>query len=166
MANIALFTVVFGNWCFPHLIYPARELVFIYWGLIWQIRIFLLPKQLCLHKKKKKKSTQPNCPLVMGWVGIRPHPAHIIYDKVIKNLSGKVLLCWQVKSFQPHGQTKSLCVGGQFSDGFADSAPLGFVWSHPSPTNSVQLWIKYCCWRGAVNHEQKSRSVLCLRPQQ
>ncbi len=50
---------------------------------------------------------------------------------------GKGLLCWQVKSFLPHGQTQSFCVGRQCSELFADSAPMGFVWSHRSPSDSI-----------------------------
>lgn len=119
------------------------------------MKTVLLPEQLCLQQKVGTAKL-PNCLLVMARIGIKSHVAYIMFNKVIMNLSGKVLRCWQVKCFQLHGQTQTLCEGGQCSEGFADSAPMGFVWPHPSPSNSIQLWFKYSCWRGAVSHDPEA----------
>lgn len=108
---------------------------------------------------RKCISKLPNWLLVFGWLGIKSRVAYIMFDKVIVNLSGKVIFLKMLtcqKFPAPWPDNKTLCVGGQCSKGFADSAPTGFVWSHPSPSNSIQLWFKCSWWRIAVSHDPEA----------
>lgn len=88
-----------------------------------------------------------------------------MFDKVVVDLSGKVLFFFfKMLTSQkfptpwpdtnPHvgeGTVSGLCFF------FADSAPMGFVWPHPNPTDSIRLWtFKHSCWWGAVSHDPEA----------
>lgn len=144
--KLQIFTVLFGNCCSIYCTHLRS---------VQQMEMFLLPGQLCLQE-----NVHPNCLLEISRLGIMSHVAYTMFDKVIMNLSGKVffvffLMLTSQKFPAPLPDTKPSVWEGSAVWAVL-TLPTRFVWSHPSPSNSIQLWLKCSWWRVAVNHDPEA----------